>query len=76
MLIALGWCGFGSGEPLALLTRTGPLLDETKDSRNEENADEARSQHASDDGCTHDLPSHSSGSGGRPEWDGTQNEGE
>src|ERR1700745_3144573 len=44
MLIALGWYGFGSSEPLALLARTGPLLDEIKDRRNEENADKARSQ--------------------------------
>ena len=76
MLVALGRCGFWCGECLALLTRTGPLLDETKDRRNEENADQARSQHASDNGCTHDLPSHSSGSGRRPEWDRTQNERE
>src|SRR5712691_5070549 len=74
MLIAPCWRAFGSSEQLALPVRTGPLLDQTEDGRNEENSDNARSQHASNDGCTHDLAGHGAGARSRPERDRAQNE--
>src|SRR3984893_4772650 len=74
MLISLGRRTVRSWEQPALAARTGPLLDEMKHGGNEENAKEARSQHASDDGCTHNLASYSSRSGSGPQRDGTQDE--
>src|ERR1700730_5000162 len=74
MLISLGRRTVRSWEQPALAARTGPLLDEMKHGGNEENAKEARSQHAPDDSCTHNLASYSSRSGSGPQRDGTQDE--
>src|ERR1700730_2637975 len=74
MLISLGRRTVRSWEQPALAARTGPLLDQIKHGGNEENADEARSQHASDDSCPHDLAGHGARAGSGPQRDSTQNE--
>jgi hypothetical protein len=56
--------------------RTGPLLNQTEDCRNEENTNDTRCQHASNDGCAHDLPGHGTGTGSDPKRERNQNEGE
>src|SRR6201981_3256272 len=72
ILVSLGVCAFGSSEQLLLLACSGPLLNQITHGGNEENADKARSHHASDDSCTHNLASYSSRSGSGPQRDGTQ----
>src|SRR6266403_623779 len=74
ILVSLGGCAFGSSEQLALSTCTGPLLNQIKHGGNKENADEARSQHASDDSCPHDLAGHGARARSGPQRDSTQNE--
>src|SRR5579864_187918 len=46
-----------------------PLLDEVEDGRDEENTEEARSQHPADDRSTHDLACHGSRAGSSPQRD-------
>src|SRR4029077_12332012 len=76
MSITLRWRNCRSGQRFAPLACTGPLLDEIEDGRNEENTDEARSQHPTNDRCAHDLARHGSSAGSGPQGDCSQNEGE
>src|SRR5246127_254542 len=76
MSITLRWCDFRSSQRFAPLARAGPLLDEVEDGRDEENTEEARSQHPADDRRTHDLACHGSSAGSSPQRDCTQDEGE
>ena len=75
--ILVGLCdgAFGSCEHLMLLACTGPLLNQVKHGGNEEDAKEARSQHASDNRCTHDLTGYGSRAGAkdRARFEGGQN---
>src|SRR5579864_3321200 len=71
MSITLRWRDFRSSQRFAPLACAGPLLDDIKDSRDEEDTDEACRQHASDDSCTHDLASYGSGPGSGPQRDCT-----
>src|SRR5580700_646507 len=76
MSITLRWRNCGNSQRFAPLACVGPFLDQIEDGRDEENTDEARRQHSSDDSSTHDLTCHGSGPGSRPQRDCTQNEGE
>src|ERR1700740_2892237 len=69
MSITLRWCDFRSSERFAPLACAGPLLDEVEDGRDEENTEEARSQHSSDNRRTHDLACHGSSAGSSPQRD-------
>src|SRR4029077_11279436 len=66
MSITLRWRDFGNSQRFPPFGCTRPLLDQIKNSRDEENTDEARCQHPSDDSCAHDLASHGSGPGSSP----------
>src|SRR5246127_632080 len=76
MSITLRWCNFRSSQRFAPLACAGPPLDEVEDGRDEENTEEARSQHPPDARGTHDLACHGSSAGSRPQRDCTQDEGE
>src|SRR5579864_919213 len=69
MSITLRWSNCGGSQRFAPLACAGPLLDEVKDGRDEENTEEARSQHSTDDRRTHDLACHGSGAGSSPQRD-------
>src|SRR4029077_2231929 len=72
MSITLRWRNCGGSQRFAPLACTGPLLDEIEDGRDEENTDEARSQHPSNDSCAHDLACHGASPGSSPQRDRTQ----
>src|ERR1700757_4589567 len=76
MSSALRSCDCRSSQRFAPLACAGPLLDEVEDCRDEENTEEARSQHPADDRRTHDLACHGSSAGSSPQRDCTQDEGE
>src|ERR1700745_758291 len=69
MSIPLRWRNCGSSQRFAPLACGGPLLDEAEDGRDEENTEEARSQHPADDRGTHDLACHGSSAGSSPQRD-------
>src|SRR5258708_21646758 len=76
MSITLRWRNCGSSQQFAPLACAGPLLDEVEDGRDEENTEEARSQHPPDDRRSHDLACHGASAGSSPQRDCTQDEGE
>src|SRR6185369_10174296 len=71
MSISLRWRNCGSGQRFARLACSGPLLDEVEGGRDEENTEEARSQHPADDRSTHNLACHGSSPGSSPQRDCT-----
>src|SRR5579864_8432689 len=76
MSITLRCRNCGGSQRFAPLACAGPLLYEVEDGRDEENTEEARSQHPADDRCTHDLACYGSSAGSCPQRDCAQDEGE
>src|SRR5579863_7166556 len=73
--VALGRSGsLRQRASLALLARARPLLNDVENNRNEEDSNEARSYHSSYNRRAHDLARNRTGSRGRPQRHGAQNE--